>query len=1054
MRNTRKLIFWALLIAMLAALSVSLAFAEDVSAAAGTASIAIHHIDAVTRDALQQAEVSTVEPGAYGPYQPYGNGYFDFYYGGNEYWAEYNAGIWDESSAPVEGTIEAGQHIDIIFKYDVYTGMGAEIQHKDKETGELLWTDTYYARPETTVYHNPYEQGQIPGHPNYQAGGWDSSSDSSIAWYGNADVHYTIVFLYDKLTDDPKPITGTVTIEHRDADTGELLMESFTEEVEPGEYGPYNSDVFPGYFQSGRLADDSALPYGTIDAGDTVAITYLYEKNWEGKAIVWVTHREAGTNQWLDAERYEIEPGAYGPFEAKDIEGYGPGVWDENTNLMAGAAEADEVLSVTFLYEKLPLEAYVTVRHVLKENMETVLREDAYVLHFGPDEDYVMCGFYGPEEFEGYGPGELWSESNPDPDYIAPGETKVITYVYEEAEPLEAYITVRHVLKDNMETVLHEDAYVLHFGPDESFLMYGFYGPEEFAGYGPGKLWSGSNPDPGGITPGTTKVITYVYEENVPEEAYVTVRHVQKDQMETVLREDAYVLHFEPGESYLMYGFYGPEEFAGYGPGVLWSGSNPDPGGITPGATKVITYLYEKRLKSTVYVVHKDFDTGKILRADTHIVDAGDYGPYNATVFTGYGAGTRASNSAPASGTVTGGQTITITYLYNYTLGKATVYVVHKNRDTGAVLKRDTVIAEGGHYGPYGATTFAGYAPGYLASNSAPASGLISGGQTLTITYLYTGKAVIYVVHKDRGTGAVLRADTNNIPAGEYGPYSETAFDDYGPGYLASNSAPVSGTASPGQSLTITYLYNKTAPVLPYDVASNVVSGEGETPEFEFSEPTSDGEESGEESESEGEELTSDGDESGGESEFEGEEFTLDDDESEEESESEGEEFTLDGDESELEGEELTSDGDESGGESEFEGEEFTLDGEESELEGEETCKTTATIIVIHKDLETEEILWQDEYTVTAGSYGPYDPYELSGYDPGLLSEDSAPASGDIGTGEVKIILYLYSRSVDGAPAKGAYNVEFVSKDAEFVFEDAGVVFEDAGSSETEFVFE
>ena len=69
--------------------------------------------------------------------------------------------------------------------------------------------------------------------------------------------------------------------------------------------------------------------------------------------------------------------------------------------------------------------------------------------------------------------------------------------------------------------------------------------------------------------------------------------------------------------------------------------------------------------KATINVFHKDADTGNLLDPqETHSVNAGKYGPYNAKTFPNYGAGYLASGSDPREGVVDEGETRNITYLY------------------------------------------------------------------------------------------------------------------------------------------------------------------------------------------------------------------------------------------------------------------------------------------------------------------------------------------------------------------------------------------------------
>jgi hypothetical protein len=133
-----------------------------------------------------------------------------------------------------------------------------------------------------------------------------------------------------------------------------------------------------------------------------------------------------------------------------------------------------------------------------------------------------------------------------------------------------------------------------------------------------------------------------------------------------------------------------------------------------------------------------------VLESNTYTVPAGAYGPYNASSFTGYGTGVLAAGSAPASGTIAAGETRTIIYVYAKTnQPPATITVMQVDDTTWAILKQDTFTLPVGDYGPYNASSFAGYGAGVLAAGSEPASGTIAAGEAKTITYRYTAATVI-----------------------------------------------------------------------------------------------------------------------------------------------------------------------------------------------------------------------------------------------------------------------------------------------------------------------
>jgi hypothetical protein len=103
----------------------------------------------------------------------------------------------------------------------------------------------------------------------------------------------------------------------------------------------------------------------------------------------------------------------------------------------------------------------------------------------------------------------------------------------------------------------------------------------------------------------------------------------------------------------------------------LTSPNNNEHGLIYP-ALWVGSGIFEGN-KGTVNVIHKDASDGTILKQDSYSLNPGNYGPYNAESFPGYGVGVLAPGSAPASGTIGAGEVITIIYEYTRIVSTVTV---------------------------------------------------------------------------------------------------------------------------------------------------------------------------------------------------------------------------------------------------------------------------------------------------------------------------------------------------------------------------------------------
>jgi len=157
---------------------------------------------------------------------------------------------------------------------------------------------------------------------------------------------------------------------------------------------------------------------------------------------------------------------------------------------------------------------------------------------------------------------------------------------------------------------------------------------------------------------------------------------------------------------------------------------------VVAATTNIVYVVYSKAIQTaTITVVHKDLENGSILWKDVLTVNAGPYGPYESFPFPNYETGVLVAGSAPASGTIGAGESITITY--GYQKQKATIIVIHQS-STGAQLWRDDLTVDPGSYGPYSNYPyFDGYDIGRWLNTSDPVSGTINGGETKTIIFVY-----------------------------------------------------------------------------------------------------------------------------------------------------------------------------------------------------------------------------------------------------------------------------------------------------------------------------
>jgi len=92
---------------------------------------------------------------------------------------------------------------------------------------------------------------------------------------------------------------------------------------------------------------------------------------------------------------------------------------------------------------------------------------------------------------------------------------------------------------------------------------------------------------------------------------------------------------------------------------------------------------------ATINVVCRDIMDQNVIRSDSYKVPAGTYGPYIPPVIPGYTLINIANNSAPVSGTIREGETITITFLY---MKSGAIVTYMPNGGTGQIRLYDATI--------------------------------------------------------------------------------------------------------------------------------------------------------------------------------------------------------------------------------------------------------------------------------------------------------------------------------------------------------------------------
>ena len=288
-------------------------------------------------------------------------------------------------------------------------------------------------------------------------------------------------------------------------------------------------------------------------------------------------------------------------------------------------------------------------------------------------------------------------------------------------------------------------------------------------------------------------------------------------------------LYLEPGE-YTVSEILTPQNYVAIPTFTLVVTSDgfivPETDFLTFNEDEILLKIEDPDKLSSVLVVHKDYDTGEVLKEIEYVCKDEKIGtPYTTHVeeFEDYEFVIVDPDGAPAEGAVKP-EDQTVIYLYRkIQKPKGSVTVVHKDIDTGEVLKNIEYVAENEEIGtPYTTHTeeFEDYEFVKLDDNSAPANGEVKEEEQHVI-YLYRKKTPepepekkygsVLVVYKDEDTGEVIKEVEYVIKNGEVGtPYStiQLNFDNYIFSKLADGSAPAKGEVIEGD-LLVTYLYKK-----------------------------------------------------------------------------------------------------------------------------------------------------------------------------------------------------------------------------------------------------
>jgi hypothetical protein len=180
---------------------------------------------------------------------------------------------------------------------------------------------------------------------------------------------------------------AVVNVIHKDKDTG-LVLDQQTYTEEPGAYGPYGPQTFTGY-GTGALAPDSDPATGTIAAGETKNITYLYE-TMASTGTIEVKHVDKDTGAILESDSITVAAGNYGPINPSAFLHYGVGTLAPGSAPDSGTIAGNETLTVIYQYSKSATITYRPGAQGKGGLSERVLVGEKYTIKNGEEALIIM----------------------------------------------------------------------------------------------------------------------------------------------------------------------------------------------------------------------------------------------------------------------------------------------------------------------------------------------------------------------------------------------------------------------------------------------------------------------------------------------------------------------------------------------------------------------------------------------------------------------------------------------------------------------------------------
>ncbi len=600
--------------------------------------IVVKHVDANSGRLLTSDEYD-VTAGAYGPYsQTSIPGYV--YVG------------LDAASAPVSGTIAAGETKTIIFNYSI--GM--------RYLTITYWNDTDNVAIE--VESVPVAYGSTPTvHARPFAGFTPKSPTTYTFPTVTADATYT--FHYTKDTIIPGTEMGTIHVIHVNKDNAKDILYNEYVNAEAGSILTFASRAIAGWTFD---TTDTSPKTAVVVAQTTKQVIFRYTKGTgpvidKDKALIVIRCEDATSGRLLSSDEYEITAGTYGPYNPTVIPYYTYKALKAGSDPVSGTVAAGGTKTITFLYDTKTLPTKEGQLTWVDDNNAYNTRPPSVVIAIYRDGVY-QSSVTTTAALD-------WKYSFPNlPQFADDGHE----YVYTVDEPTVptgynktvSGMNITNTLKfQHINVVFWDDTNNVQIDTESVTAYYGSnktVHARPFAGYTAKApiTYTFSN-----VTADATYTFHYTKDTDGPgtKMGTIHVKHVDKANAANVLYNE--YASIEAGTSQT----FASRTIAGWK--FDTTDTSPKTATAIADTVVVVTFRYEKDdgpiipEKGLIVIRHEDAVSGRLLFTNEDDVAPGNYGPYAPTSIPGYVYKELKAGSAAVSGTIAANETKTITFLYD-----------------------------------------------------------------------------------------------------------------------------------------------------------------------------------------------------------------------------------------------------------------------------------------------------------------------------------------------------------------------------------------------------